>query len=247
MNNELISIICPCNNKDILEMLLTSLKKQKNQNYEIVIVDTIEQKFSSAVDALSYGASKAKGTIFVFCHQDIEFLSYDAIDIIYKYCLENDFGIAGVAGVNSGKLAIFSSVRDGPQHLITGTEIHEVTPIDVLDECLFIIKKDKFMGFDSLGATWHFYAVDYCMKSIASNKKNLLFPIRIYHQSPGYSINYNFFKILKKLGKKYKGSFKYVTTTIINVKNDSFFGLRVFWCKTKFFVKNVLRKMHLVK
>ena len=98
MNNVTLSFICATNDKKTLnEMLISSLKKQINQDFELILVDAKELGFKSAAETLNYGASLANGKYLCFAHQDIEFVDMDAIDKIINYFNTYDFGIAGVA------------------------------------------------------------------------------------------------------------------------------------------------------
>ena len=231
--SKLISIICPYTNKEVLQMLIDSLNMQKNQNYELVLVNSKEHGFTSASQTLNYGASLAKGDIYVFCHQDIEFINSDAIDQIFTYCNNYDFAIAGVAGATSNEPRTVSKVLDGPQKVQVGKEIFDVEEAEALDECLFIIKKENFKGFDDLGKTWHFYSVDYCLNAIEKNEKVLVLPIPIYHLSNGKSLNPNYYTMLVKLGKKHK-KIKLINTTCLRVKNNWTLRINCFLRKLKF-------------
>ena len=68
-----LSVICVYNNKQILEsFLLESLKKQ-NINYELILINNVNNEFTSAAKALNYAATKATGDYLLFVHQDIFF------------------------------------------------------------------------------------------------------------------------------------------------------------------------------
>lgn len=238
----MISIICPVNNYNVLKMLTESLEKQTIKDYELIIIDATKMKFKSAAETLNYGVSISKGDILLFVHQDVELINNDALAKIIDFSKNNDFGIAGVAGKNVHDKYCTTSVLVGknrrPGGQIKTTDIIET---QTLDECLFIIKKDKFNNFTNYGNTWHFYSVDYCLKMLESNEKVLLFPIDIYHLSPGYSMNYNYYTTLKKVGKNHK-KIKIIATTCGTFKNDSFLALRCLYLKCKLFLKKVLKK-----
>lgn len=238
----MISIICPVNNYNILKMLTDSLNKQTIKDYELILIDSKKMGFKSAAETLNYGVSISKGNILLFAHQDIEFISNDALAMILKYSNDNDFGIAGVAGKNTNDKYCTTSVLVGKDkrpggHIKTSGIIQTQT----LDECLFIIKREKFCNFTNYGKTWHFYSVDYCLKMIEANEKVLLFPIDIYHLSPGYSMNYNYYSTLKKVGKNHK-NIKIIATTCGTFKNDKFLSIRCLYLKIKLFLKKILRK-----
>ena len=236
----MISIICPYNDENVLNMLKDSLKKQDYNDYELILVNSKEKGFSSAAEALNFGVSISKGDILVFTHQDIELLDNNCLSKVVRYCNEYDFGIAGVAGKKVDESFCMASVVVGKNKKLGGKYVtKEVVETQTLDECFFVIKKENFLGFTDYGKTWHFYAVDYSLKSIKNNRKVLLFPINIYHLSPGYSLNYNYYNTLKKVAKNYK-DIKIIATTCGTFKNNCFLGLKCVYYKVKLFAKKIL-------
>lgn len=170
-------------------MLITSLKKQSFKDYETIIVNAKEHNFKNASETLNYGASLAEGDILVFCHQDIDLVDFDFLNKLKVYCDRYDFGIAGVAGIAADN-KVYSNICHGKnKNDIVGILSQKVMDLVSVDECLFIIKKDKFNNFDYTNKTWHLYAVDYSYSCLKNNEKVLLFPLRLYHLSPGYSLN----------------------------------------------------------
>lgn len=237
----MISIIVASNDKELLDrMLIASLDKQTFRDFETIIVDAKKNGFSSASTTLNYGASLAKGDILLFVHQDIELLDNDLLLSIHEFCKKNDFGIGGVCGVdNSETYRVYSSVSMGYNHIQAGILNKDIRDIYVLDECLFFIKKEDFMGFDDLGKTWHFYAVDYSMKCHYKKKKVVLIPNPIYHLSPGWSLNYSYFDTLIAIGKKYPNE-KYIKTCMGVFRNNSLLPIYCLYRKLKLFIKKKL-------
>lgn len=237
----MISIICPYNNEEVLKMLIKSLKIQDYMDYELILVNAKEKGFESAAESLNYGASISKGDILVFTHQDIELLDKSILSKIVEYCNANDFGIAGVAGKKADEKYCMTSVLVGKNRKPGGKYITTcICETQTLDECFFIIKKDEFKGFTDYGKTWHFYAVDYSLQSLNNGKKVLLFPLDIYHLSPGFSLNYNYYDTLKKVGKNYK-NIRVIATTCGTFKNNAFLGFKCFYYKIKLFLKILLK------
>ena len=68
----MISIICIYNNRNILDNYLLKSLERHNTDYELILVDNTENKFTKAADALNYGAKNAKGEFLMFVHQDID-------------------------------------------------------------------------------------------------------------------------------------------------------------------------------
>lgn len=236
----MISIICVTNNEEVLNTyLLPSLKRQTVQDYDLVLVNAKEFNLDSAAKALNLGAEKAKGDLLVFCHQDIEFLEDDALEKIEAFAKGNEFGIAGVAGIKKEDRLVYSTVIHGPKRQQAGQRNEGILKVAALDECLLVIKKKNFAGFDDLGATWHFYAVDYAYQSQKRGEKVLAFPLPIYHLSPGWSLDSSYFKTLKVIASKYPE--KETILTCIDAfpngkKLNSFIRVK----KLKLFIKRIL-------
>lgn len=238
----MISIICPVTNNELYQsMLLNSLQKQTYSDYEVIPLNSKALGFSSASETLNYGVSISRGDILLFVHQDIEFLDNNILDDIVNYCSSFEFAIAGVCGViGTGEYKVVSSVTIGPTHRQAGRKLLNPEDSYVLDECLLIIQKVNFKSFDNIGATWHFYAVDYCLRAIENGERVMVFPLDIYHLSPGWSLNYDYFKRLKVLGKKYR-RLKYISTCMGVFRNNWTLPFYCSYRKFKIFLKKILR------
>lgn len=237
MNTIILSFICATNDLETLNsMLVTSLKKQNNQNFELIVVDAKEHGFNSASETLNYGASLAKGKYLCFIHQDIEFLGDDAVSKIIQFCDDNEFGIAGLAGVvGNGKTRadcqVYSSVLFDKDRHQAGVAIDDVKIVLAVDECVMFVKKDDFMKFDDYGATWHFYGVEYSLRCLEENKNVLVFPINIYHKSAGV-LNNSYWDTLLKVAKKHK-NVKRINTCCGIFKNNALLPTYCFLHKIK--------------
>ncbi len=238
--NKRISVICACNNDDVYNrMLLSSLQKQTYDNYEVLKLDAKRMGLDSAAAALNYGASISNGEILVFVHQDVEFLDEKALSELAEYCEKYDFGIAGVAGATVGG-EIYSSVTNGFDRVQAGKRITGMTAVDTLDECLLIVKKSQFVGFIDYGS-WHFYGVEYSLRCKNANKKVMLFPISVYHLSPGWSLDKTYWITLKK-GAKAHRECKVIPTTMGQYKNNALLELNIFYRRIKRKLKKVFKK-----
>lgn len=237
----MISIIVPVTNEEVYQsMLLASLEKQSFKDFEIIKIDSKEHPYKNAADALNYGVSLAKGEIYLFCHQDIELINIDGLQKIFSFYKDHDFGVLSVAGVNIGNKEVFASVTQGKDHLPAGSPLNEVMPIDVVDECLFVIKKENFEPFKNYGS-WHFYAVERCLYyKYKKSMVNYLIPVEIYHLSPGWSLDNSYWNTLIKVAKDYKMS-SHITTTICNIKNNGSLKMVVFFKRIKSFIKRRLK------
>ena len=237
----MISIICPVTDNQVYQsMLVESLKRQTYKEYEIISLNSKELGFDNAADTLNYGASISKGNILIFIHQDIELIDQALLEKIDNYCTLYDFAIAGVCGVEgTGNYRVTSSVTIGPTHRQAGRKLLSVEESYVLDECLLFVKKENFVSFDFIGSTWHFYAVDYCLRAHKQGYKVLVFPLEIYHLSPGWSLNYDYFNRLQDIGKKYK-ELPYICTCMGVFKNNWTLPFYCGYRKFKLFVKDML-------
>lgn len=234
----MISVICACNNQEILnKMLIPSLKKQSITNWELIVINTKEEGLTSASAALNSGADRSSGDILLFAHQDIEFLQTDILERIEKYSSDYEFGVGGVAGRALSEPYVYSSVIHGKEREPAGIKITEPRSTDSLDECIFFMKKESFKRFDDLGDTWHFYAVEYSQRCKLNGEKVMLFPLEIYHLSPGWSLNNSYWKTLKLVAKKYKGKLKYIITTMGIFRNDASLPLHIAYRKLKMRIK----------
>ena len=221
-------------------LLLPSIQKQSFKDYEIIKIDTTKISFKSAAETLNYGVLQSKGDILVFCHQDIELLDIDALEKIDTFSREYSFGVAGVAGVNLGNKQVYSSVIQGKNKEVSGELINNLKEIDVLDECLFFIKRDNFKEFKDYDS-WHFYAVERCLYYKKQGYQNYILPVNIYHVSPGYSLNKSYWDTLLKIASDYQ-ELKYITTTIGNFKNNKFLKIKVFFLRIKKRIAKIVKR-----
>lgn len=213
----MISIISVYNHEDLLKKyLLNSLRSQKI-DYELILVDNTNEKFTSASEALNYGANKAKGDYLMFAHQDYELGSdewlYEAGKILDN--LEN-VGIVGVAGKYNRNM--ISNITTGfPPEMAGPIQIEEPKKVQTLDECLIIIPKKIFeeIQFDEVVCdNWHLYATDYCLTTQKAGYDTYVIPLGGYHASPGYSFSPEaYYSTLRKLVKKHKADHKWIYTS----------------------------------
>lgn len=211
----MISIVCMYNDKIALEdNLLRTLKNQRFQDYETILVDTKFHSFHSAAEALNYGGKHATGELIMFIHQDVRLEMDDVLDRILAYSSQEEFGIAGVAGIGKN-LESFSVIVHGRQKEKAAQNTDFSAPVEgiSLDECLLIIPKFVFNQYQyaNLGETWHLYGTDYCLQMLEQGMKILILPIEVWHLSEGNSLNTNYYDTIKKLATRHT-SFDYIYT-----------------------------------
>ena len=215
-----ISLITVYNNRKLLEEMLSSVNGQVNVETDLVMIDNRQKAFGSAAAALNYGADKAVGDVFVFLHQDIEFLCDTALEKIYDFAVENKnviFGAAGVKSKNedeSGK--IFTSMYAG-EDKVKNSALDKPTECFTLDECLIACHRDcmKELSFDETVCDgWHLYGADLCLQAgLDPNLRIMVVPMDyVWHKSNG-NADKSYHKTQNKLALKYKGKYNIINTT----------------------------------
>jgi GT2 family glycosyltransferase len=211
-----LSVICVYNNKQILEsFLLESLKKQ-NINYELILINNVNNEFTSAAKALNYAATKATGDYLLFVHQDIFFYDSNILKDLLYYAQSKPNAIIGIAGTTENNEVLTNILHDIPPRP-AGKRIDGIHKVETVDECLFLIDRNIFnkIKFDENSINgWHLYAVDYCLEAKKYGYPSYVIGIdNIYHRSPGFSFNNQYFLILKQIIHKHR-QIKYIYTTM---------------------------------
>ena len=236
----MFSIICVYRDKKILENFLLKSLKNQTVNYELILIDNTKQCWASAAKALNYGGRQAKEKYLMFVHYDIDLCSNTWLEDAEKILdsLPN-LGISGIAGarkpIHFWREEIITNIKHGSPPKIAGdVRLQKPERVQTLDENLVIIPKKVFnnLSFDEKTCDdWHLYAVDYCLSIKKLGFEVYVIPMFAYHWSAGIP-NKNFFpimfsriifslgwlsksyyRILKKILKKHKNSYKYIATT----------------------------------
>jgi len=245
----MISIVCASNNSEILKNeLLNSIKQQTFKNYEVIIVDTNSKKFKSAAEALNYGGHKAKGDYIIFTYHDVIMKRQDELENIVKNLNKlGDFGIIGIAGIDS-KGKIIGNITNGiPETKISKIRISDCTEVETLDEVMFIISRDNFINNPLIteNKTWHLYAVEYCLYMNDIGKKVFVIPSEIYHKSAGASMNKSYYKEIKRICNIYQNKIKSLKTTM-GIWHTNKFLLYIDIIKIRFLLKLIKIKTTLL-
>lgn len=239
----MVSVICCYNNEKVYkELLLASLQLQ-NINYELIAISNQNGEFKSAASALNYGASRAKSKVLVFCHQDVELLEEDALDRIRKECLDCNAGdIIGIAGNKSRDKKIISNILQEKKEKSIFKHFTDKVEVETVDECLFAMKKKtwKNIKFDEKTFSgWHLYAVDVCLNTKRKGGKAFVIDVRAYHHSPG-KVDDSYWRDFKKLIKKYKNDFDYITTTCVCSHTNVIFEWNYLLWKISMLIKKLV-------
>lgn len=214
----MISVVCVYNNKEILDNFLLKSLKAQTKPYELILLNNENEKYKSAAEALNEGGKKAKSKYIMFVHQDIDLKSDKWLEETEKILnsLEN-FGVVGVAGKIKGKNETITRIKQGnPPKNLSNHPIEQITKVQTVDECLFIVPKTLFckIKFDEKVCDgWHLYAVDYSLKLLSHGFDVYVIPTSIYHKSVGYSLSDEYYVTVSKLLKKYD-NFDEIHTTM---------------------------------
>lgn len=212
------TILSVYNNRQLLQDCLNaSVDGQLAVAVELKYVDNSTNRFSNAKSAYESVLDNCEGKYIIFSHQDIRFMENHELRNIFN-CLESipDFGIVGVAGVNGRDF--LSNIYHGATPVkVTDNNITEPTICETVDECLFIIKNEaKYLNIfkELICDSWHMYAVEFCLRCRQLSEKVYVIPANLYHVSPGTSYDESYYTQLKKIAKKYKGSFDRINCTM---------------------------------
>lgn len=243
----MLSIVVVSNNQEKLnDLLLDSLKKQVNVEYELIIVNGDD--YSSASSALNVGADKTTAEYILFVHHDIVFNSYNSLANMLNYLdlLDKEYALLGVAGVyadEAGSRQLLMGIENGPSKSTwTHHELLSAEEVFSVDECAFMISRTTFMKykFADLGKTWHFYASELCLRVKSDGLKVGVIPADLWHCSLG-SLSLDFFRVAKDIGIKYKDKFPTIMTTCIVLRtDDKLWRLKLLKKKIKYFKETYL-------
>lgn len=212
------TIISVYNNGQLLQNCLnSSVESQVDVDVELKYVDNSDGRYPNAKVAFESVIDNCMGKYIVFSHQDIRFMEDDELHNIFDRLEKiGDFGIVGVAGVNGRD--IISNIYHGvTPSKVSDYNITEETLCETVDECLFIIKNEaKYIDIfkNLICDSWHMYAVEFCLRCRQLSEKVYVIPANIYHVSPGSSYDESYYTQLKKIAKKYKGSFERINCTM---------------------------------
>jgi hypothetical protein len=234
----MISIVCTCNNRAVLDNYLMEGLNIQSIEYELIVVEDKKTDFKSAAEALNHGGNRARGDYIIFAHQDIRMDTKDWLkdmeDMLQK--LPN-LGIAGVAGKSEDIDEVLTNVKHGDQPHLAGQTIKEPLKVQTLDECLLIVPKKVFDGlkFDEVTCDgWHLYGVDYCLMIKDLGLDVYVLPLMITHKSSGDPYAGEYYRILGRLFKKHGKNHKIIHTTVSDWNTSK----PVAYEKQRFYLKN---------
>jgi GT2 family glycosyltransferase len=216
----MIAIVCVYNNKNIFDDFLGKSLLSQTTPYELIALDNNTWSFSSAAQALNYGALQvqSESAYIMFAHQDIDFCSPTFLEKTEKMLAAlPDLGIAGVAGINAEEKTVVSNIMHGTPPVTVGRNIERCTPVMTVDECCAVIPRSVFEKHQldaSICEYWHLYMVEYCLRIKEAGLNVYVFPSPIYHASRGEMLDVPaYFRTLKKILRRHARSYKKIHTT----------------------------------
>ena len=237
----MISIITVVNKKNIYrDWLEESLLKQKMTEYQIIVVDNCYNQHSTLVAAYNSGVLQANGELLMFIHPDVRFDNEMTLSDFYKKIVStselcNKIGIWGVAGVQAGKDGKkVSTIYHGEdkKKVVNGSEnefnYKGFIKCQTVDACCFVIKKDVFekFGFCKQLNGFHMVIEELCIRMEKENYDVVVLPIQLWHRSKGASLDYSYYRELRKVLNMYK-DLCYLNTTSFKCNNTILFRLKL--------------------
>ncbi|MDN3019197.1 glycosyltransferase [Paenibacillus sp. BSR1-1] len=238
----MISIICCYNNKSVFEQMLKKSIDNQDIECELIGIENVNNKFTSAASALNYGASLAQGDYYIFAHQDIEFYDENFLKSIVEYVDCNQNSIIGLAGRD--KMGIYSNITHGSQHLYAGNfKVFGPVEVETLDECFIAMSKNVYnnLKFDEKTCNnWHLYSVDLCLTAKKRGIRAIVVPLEAYHASTGY-VSKDYWKSMKKVMEKHKKDHSkiYSTCSVVSTNTFKYWYFRLLG-KVKIVAKKIL-------
>lgn len=235
-----IAIYTIVNKQSIYQEFRINLSQQKNIDYQLHEISNCNGEYDSARKAFNENAVDEDADYYVFLHPDIRFNDeYALADIVKTIDGIKDFGVVGIAGARKcGKnREIVSTIVQGYQKSRVGTYINIPTPVQTVDECFFVIKREYFSHhIFSEKNGWHLYGVEYCLAALQDGKTNYAIPSRVWHMSPGSSLDERYLSQLEKILGEYKDDYDLVCTTVNAWKPKGlipFAYRKYYWMKQK--------------
>lgn len=216
----LFSLMTIVNKEGVYKDFKKSLSTQKGVNYELIKIKNDHNQFDSARAAFNAAMKHAHGDYFVFLHPDMRFLDdYSLRDALNQIVELDNLGVAGVAGcpyeLHHHQSTIVTSIVQGDPYYHFGKMIHQITDVQTVDECFFVMQRDFALQhpFSDIKG-WHMYAVEQCLVALLHEKKNYVVPARMWHYSTGYSENWQYVQTGREIVERYGKHFSSINTTI---------------------------------
>ena len=109
------TIVRISNNLQMTNNFISDLEKQKDVEYQLMLIDNTQNRFGGAREAFNSIIRKIQNDTVIFLHPDIRFLSDRAlVSILIEVENIQDYGVIGVAGCPEGaKWCLLSNIYHG--------------------------------------------------------------------------------------------------------------------------------------
>ena len=212
----LTCIICS-RHADISEGLKENISATIGCEYELVVIDNSENKYSM-FSAYNEGVHRAKGSVLCFMHEDIYYHTIGWGNVVEnKFQKNTRIGLIGVLGshylpnciCNVGDSGLLSACYINDKKRIINNDqymINGMAEVVVVDGMWLCIKRELFdsIRFDESFDGFHLYDMDICMQINQLGYKCVVInDILVEHYSLG-GINDKFLENSRKFHEKWK-------------------------------------------
>ncbi len=205
----MISIIVCSTNEKWRENLRINIEKTINSDFEFLYIDNSQSK-KGICEIYNQLAQQAKGDFLCFCHEDVEFETYDWGNIIVDFCKNPTVGVIGFAGTKNmtrfpywaNKYAYESYLIQGDKnmniiydHTLNNENNKSFSKVITLDGlCLFCRKDvwDKTKFDEKNFSEFHYYDIDFSFSASLYFNNFVCRTIKVTHFSMG-NFNKNYF------------------------------------------------------
>lgn len=203
----MISIIICSIKPDLLKSVKTNILETIGIKHEIIVINNNIDRLSIC-QAYNYGASKAKYTNLVFCHEDILFYTSNWGQILIEILNDTGVGLIGVAGATFKSKYPLSWVSINPSYYRSNAffdkpEVHKDKNINTLEEVAVVdgmflsMSKDvwsKHEFNEKELKSFHLYDIDMSYQLFLAGYKIVVSnQISVQHLSKG-SLDIDWFK-----------------------------------------------------
>lgn len=213
----MIAVVCVYNSAEMFERTLAASLQAQAGRFELIALDNSGGRFSSAAQALNYGARRVPAgcDYIMFAHQDISFSGPSWLaDAETMLGALPGLGVAGVAGNSRRANKLFSNITHGTPPRDAGQRIEVATDAMTVDECCAFVPRpvfDKHRFDEQVCSDWHLYMVEYCLRLKALGLGVYVLPVALHHLSLG-SLGRPYFKALKKVLRVHGGRYPRIYT-----------------------------------
>ena len=237
-----VTIICVWHKEQQFIEFKNNLSSQKDVEFNLIAIDNSTNKYSSIREIYNGLIDEISTEYVMFCHPDIVFLEDNVLfSLIESLSQLSNLGVVGIAGCREGQhWEILSNIVHGDNMKLAGTPIKVPERVQMVDECLYIMKSDFLKNHKYSDITgWHLYAVEQCLNAIAEGLNNYVVPVNIWHRSDGKSLDPSYLKSLELVIKNCCKDIDYLNTTVKQWKTRGIWP-RIY--RKYYYLKQIVKK-----